>query len=56
MKTIVYYTAKNHENERVIFVHIDLAERLHFIQKKMIAMGQYDITLSIFVTLSGKVN
>ena len=42
MKTIVYCKAnKNHENERVIFVHIDLAERLQFIQKNMIAMGSY---------------
>ena len=41
MKTIVYCTAKNHENERVIFVHIDLAERLKIIQKKMIPMGSY---------------
>ena len=41
MKTIVYCTAKNHENERVIFVRIDLAERLKIIQKKMIPMGSY---------------
>ena len=41
MKTIVYCTAKNHENERVIFVHIDLAERLKLMQKKMMAMGSY---------------
>ena len=41
MKTIVYCTAKNHENERVIFVYIDLAERLKLIQKKMITMGSY---------------
>lgn len=42
MKTILYCKAnKNHENERVIIVHIDLAERLQLIQKKMIAMGSY---------------
>ena len=41
MKTIVYCTAKNHENERVIFVHIDLVERLKIIQKKLIPMGSY---------------
>ena len=41
MKTILYRKAKNHENERVIFVHIDLAERLKLIQKKMMEMGSY---------------
>ena len=39
MKTILSSKAKNHENERVIFVHSDLAERLQLIQKKMIAVG-----------------
>ena len=39
MKTILSCKAKNHENERVIFVRSDLAERLQLIQKKMIVMG-----------------